>query len=153
MKNDGRWLPSSKWIIKYVDLTLEYLEILYRVHGVSIEGLLHLLIYVLAQWSEESVSGEKTWHHLILPGHDHVFRRDQLALQGIQVKNSRFINQSNNNEQELDLSQIRLKYFREYFANLQLLIFRLTDQSYLRMRLKICYSFQPSSTYIMIRFY
>ena len=37
------------------------------------------------------------------------------------------------------------KTFENYFASLRVLWFKLTDQSYLRIRLKSCYSFQPYS--------
>ena len=42
-------------------------------------------------------------------------------------------------------SSNRTKILKKYFANLRLLRFKLTDQSYLRMRLKSCYRFQPYS--------
>ena len=66
----------------------------------------------------------------------------------VMSKMSRFVNQSNINKLEFDLAQIRLKYFRKYFANLRLLRFKLTDQSYLHIRLKSCYCFIP---YIMYK--
>ena len=73
----------------------------------------------------------------------------KLTLWGNGLKISRFVNQSNINKPEFDLAQIRLKYFRTYFANLRLLRFKLTDQSYLGMRLKSCYRFQPYSIYML----
>ena len=59
MKDDGRWLPSSTQIIKYVDQALEALETVYSVHGAAVEGLEDWPEDVLLQWSVEVVSDVK----------------------------------------------------------------------------------------------
>ena len=70
---------------------------------------------VLAQWSVEVVYEAKSRNHIILPGYNCVFRREQLARWDNVVKSSRFVNKLNINKPDLDLAQIGLKYFREWF--------------------------------------
>ena len=61
------------------------------------------------------------------------------------IKISIFVNQSNINKPEFNLAQRRLKCLENYLANLRLLQFNLTDQSYLPIRLKCFHFLQPYS--------
>ena len=72
----------------------------------------------------------------------------KIAVRGNGFKISRFVNQSNINKPEFDLAQKQLKIniVENYFTSLRLLRFKLTDQSNLCIRLKICYCFQHYST-------
>ena len=57
---------------------------------------------------------------------------EKLALRGNEVKTSIFVNWSNINKRELDLSRIRLKYLRKLFIKFTVLWFKLMGQLYLR---------------------
>ena len=91
------------------------------------------------------MSEAKTQHHWILPRNDHLILWEKLGLRGNGVKISIFVNQLNINKPEFDLAWIRLKYFRIVFVSLLLLRYKLTNQSYLHIRLKSCHRLQPYS--------
>ena len=106
---------GSMWIIEDVGWDLEALEIVYCTHVMAVEGMADWPEDVLAQWYVEALYEAKMRHHWILPGYDHVFRWAQLTQRGNEVKSSRFVNQSNINKLDFDLTQIGLKYLRKIF--------------------------------------
>ena len=66
---------------------------------------------------------------------------EKLVLRGDGVKISRFVSQSKTNTPEFDLARIWLKSFRELFREFTVILFKLTDQSYLCIRLKVAIIF------------
>ena len=94
-------------------------------------------------WSVEDVYEAKMQHHWIIPGYDCVFWWEQLSLRGYGVKGLMLVNQSNVNKPEFDLASIGLKDLK--ILQKKILLLKLTEQSFIHIRLKICYCIQPYS--------
>ena len=111
------------------------------------------VVYWSCVWMDNATSLNSSW---IGP----CFLWEKLALCENEVKISRFVNQSNINKPEFDLTWIRLKHFRFFCVDLRLFRFKNPKtnaenaQPFLTKNKKIELNiFQTSSTWMKLLFY
>ena len=99
------------------------------------------------RWSCTVICWSCVWSDRVFRWEHCVFGWEELALQGYGLKKYIFVNQSNVNNPDFELSWIGIKYFRQFFHEKKILWLKLTVQSYLRIRLKIAIVFNHTVVY------
>ena len=137
------WSLSSK----YLTISILELYLFFPFFHNIVRDLLLLIWFKNCMQCVEAVSEYKTRYHWILTKYKQVLWWEKIVLWCNGVKKWDLLSY----QILINPSSTSLKYdkyiLETYFENLQLLLFKLTDQSYLHIRLKSCHHFQSHSTF------